>query len=301
MNADDSKEVSRRKDLEISVQMLGDKWKFQILNALLELGPSRFSALQSYLRSISPTVLTEQLRALESASIVSRQPGVDGKVAKEYALTERGQRALPIIRALENWGQETRIERNAGTEIIDSAASAADNGFDSLKKVMTVNKIKKNEFLLREGSVCNFIGFVNRGVLRSFVTSDNAEFNNDFYLPDSIVCALTSFLSRNPTNCNIEALEDTEVCLISYDRFIGLVEKDIHWLRFSKTVSDSFFMRKCKRETSLLKHTSHERLQMARSIFPGIEQIVPQYHIASYLGIRAESLSRSKLLGYAKK
>lgn len=300
-NADIPNADSGQSDLEITVRMLGDKWKYQILNALLKLGPLRFSMLQMYIPSISPTVLTEQLKALEAFAIICHPQHADGKTAKEYALTALGKRAWPIINEMEKWGKETKSASIEAVYTVEAPSMPADKSFNYLKETMLVRKMKKNEMLLKEGSVCNFIGFVNKGALRSFVTSDDAEFNNDFYLPDSIVCALTSFLSRKPTNCNIEALVDTEICLIGYDRFTDLVEKDVNWLRFARIASESFFIRKCRRETSFLKHSTPEKLQMAIELFPEIEQIVPQYHIASYLGIRPESLSRSKLLTYVNR
>lgn len=288
-----AKVAFNQSDLNVAVRMLSDKWKFQIVNALLKLGPLRFSHFQLYMPSISPTVLTGQLKALEAAEIVFGTLSETGKAVKEYVLTSRGRQLWPVISELEKWGKAVNTE--AGSIAADNHPPHTNKSFGDLKERMVVRKLKKNELLLKEGAVCNFIGFVNSGALRSFVTSDDVEHNNDFYLPDSIVCALTSFLSRKPTNCNIEALTDTEICLIGYERFMHLVEEDVAWLRFAKTVSDSFFMRKCKRETSFLKHTTSERIDMVRTLFPGIEQLVPQYHIASYIGITPESLSRSRL------
>lgn len=170
--------------------------------------------------------------------------------------------------------------------------------FNSLLKTKT---LKKKEYLIQEGSVCEFIGFVTSGKLRSYVQNDGVEFNNDFYLQNSIVTAYTSYLTQNPTNCNIEALADTEIAFITYKQFNALIEEDVHFLKLAKYISDVFFIRKCKRETSFLKNSAAERLEMLYKTYPGIEQQISQYHIASYLGIKPESLSRIKLLTYINK
>jgi len=170
--------------------------------------------------------------------------------------------------------------------------------FCSLLKTKT---LKKKEHLIQEGSVCDFIGFVISGKLRSYVQNDSVEFNNDFYLQNSLVTAYTSYLTQSPTNCNIEALADTEIAFITYKNFNALIDEDVHFLKLAKYISDVFFIRKCKRETSFLKNSATERLELLYKTYPGIEQQISQYHIASYLGIKPESLSRIKLLTYINK
>lgn len=161
--------------------------------------------------------------------------------------------------------------------------------------------LKKKDHLISEGSICNFIGIVTSGKLRSYLKKDESEFNNDFYLENSFVSAYTSYLTQLPTNCNIEALADTEIKYITADQFNRLIAQDKDFLKLAKYISDLFFIRKCKRETSFLKNTAAERLEILGSIYPDIEQQISQYHIASYLGIKPESLSRIKLLTYIKK
>ena len=173
--------------------------------------------------------------------------------------------------------------------------------FEKFCSLLTTKTLKKKEHLIQEGSVCDFIGFVISGKLRSYVQNDSVEFNNDFYLQNSLVTAYTSYLTQSPTNCNIEALADTEIAFITYKKFNALIDEDVHFLKLAKYISDVFFIRKCKRETSFLKNSATERLELLYKTYPGIEQQISQYHIASYLGIKPESLSRIKLLTYINK
>lgn len=173
--------------------------------------------------------------------------------------------------------------------------------FEEFQNELRIKNVKKKEFLIQEGAVCDFIAIVISGILRSFVQNNEGEFNNDFYLENSFASAYTSFLTQMPTNCNIEALTDVELYSISHKQFHALIEKDANFLKVAKYISDDYFIRKCKRETSFLKNSAAERLEMIRKLYPNIEQKVPQYHIASYLGIKPESLSRIKLLTYINK
>lgn len=173
--------------------------------------------------------------------------------------------------------------------------------FEAFYSELKVKNLKKKEHLIREGSVCNFIGFVSSGTLRSYVQNNEGEFNNDFYFEHDFVSAYTSFLTQMPTNCNIEALTNSTIHYISYEKLNKLITQDNAFLKLGKYVSDTYFIRKCKRETSFLKHSASERLEALSSLYPGIEQRVSQYHIASYLGVKPESLSRIKLLTYINK
>jgi len=175
------------------------------------------------------------------------------------------------------------------------------NHFDEFYKELRVKKLRKKEYLIQEGTVCDFITIVISGTLRSYVQNKDGEFNNDFYLENSFVSAYTSFLTQMPTNCNIEALTDVEIYYISHQQFHQLIERDNNFLKLAKYISDNYFIRKCKRETSFLKNSAAERFEMIKKLYPEIEQKVPQYHIASYLGIKPESLSRIKLLTYINK
>jgi CRP-like cAMP-binding protein len=172
---------------------------------------------------------------------------------------------------------------------------------EKFNAVLTSKTLKKKEHLIQEGSVCDFIGIVVSGKLRSYVQNETVEFNNDFYLENNFVTAYTSYLTQNPTNCNIEALTDTEIVFITYKQFNILIDEDVRFLKLAKYISDIFFIRKCKRETSFLKNSATERLELLCKTYPGIEQEISQYHIASYLGIKPESLSRIKLLTYINK
>lgn len=175
------------------------------------------------------------------------------------------------------------------------------NHFDEFYKELRVKKLQKKEYLIQEGTVCDFIAIVISGTLRSYVQNKDGEFNNDFYLENSFVSAYTSFLTQMPTNCNIEALTDVEIYYISHQQFHQLIERDNNFLKLAKYISDNYFIRKCKPETSFLKNSAAERFEMIKKLYSEIEQKVPQYHIASYLGIKPESLSRIKLLTYINK
>lgn len=160
---------------------------------------------------------------------------------------------------------------------------------------------KKKDFLLKEGTICSFIGFVEEGIIRSFLQKDDEEFNNDFFLPNSFFSAYRSFVTQTAAISTLQAMSDTSVRLITYQQLQTLQHSSDAWYKFSKYVADQLFIRKCTKETSLLRDSASQRYKSLLQSYPDIEQLVPQYQIASYLRIKPESLSRIKALTYINK
>jgi CRP-like cAMP-binding protein len=163
---------------------------------------------------------------------------------------------------------------------------------------MHVRKLNRREMLVAAGTTYNFIGFVNSGILRSFVTRNEEECNTDFYFQHYFVSAYSSFITQTPTEHSIEAITPCEIFCLSHQQYEDLIKEDVEWLRFGKYIAEFFLIRKCQRELSFLKMTAFERMEAMLKQYPDIEQLIPQYHIASYLGIKPESLSRIKQFDY---
>lgn len=183
-------------------------------------------------------------------------------------------------------------------KLIIEEVGLQDPHIKELNKYFKEVKLHKKDFLITPGQTCNFIGFVEQGVLRSFIPNKGDEFNLDFNLPNTFVSSYRSFLTRMPTHGCIQALSETTIHSISYTDYNKLLDFSKEWYKLGKYIADSLFIKKCKRETSLLMDNAAERYQLLLENYPNIEQLVPQYHIASYLGIRPESLSRIKSLTY---
>jgi CRP-like cAMP-binding protein len=167
--------------------------------------------------------------------------------------------------------------------------------------VSTLVDYKKKDFLIKEGVTCKHIGFVESGIIRSFIQKEGEELNNAFYLPNSFFSAYSSFTKQRPAVSNLQAMDNSTVRLITFQQLNKLYQTSANWYKLGKYISDEFFFRKCERETSLLRETASERYISMLKLYPNIEQLVPQYQIASYLNIKPESLSRIKSLTYINK
>lgn len=152
---------------------------------------------------------------------------------------------------------------------------------------------EKGEIFLREGDACTELMFVDEGCFRYFVTNEGDEFTKDFCVDDSnpLCTGFASFVTGAPSLINIDALEKSSVLVWQRDYVVELFAT-MPWIAFSRRIAEMLFVRKEKREISLLKDSAEARYLLFVADFKNVMQRVQQYHVASYLGITPESLSR---------
>lgn len=162
-----------------------------------------------------------------------------------------------------------------------------------IKTYLTPKKLRKKQYLLQEGDVCKFIAFVEKGSLRSYsIDEKGAERIIQFALEGWTISDLYSFLTAEPANYNIDALEDAELVLISksaHEELLKTMPKYETWIRIQITGA---YIAMQRRLTSIISLSLEERYANFTTLYPDIAQRVPQHMIASYMGLTPETLSR---------
>ncbi|MCK6616898.1 MAG: Crp/Fnr family transcriptional regulator [Cyclobacteriaceae bacterium] len=152
--------------------------------------------------------------------------------------------------------------------------------------------LKKGEYLLRAGQVCNHVSFINKGVFRVFNIVNDNEYTAYFAFENDYVTDYKSFLTRKPSFDNIVALEDAELIQLDYDSMQRLYETFPVWQKYGRLISEYVFIETAERTQSLLLKSPEERyLQMLKE-HPQIPERIPLKYIASYIGVTPEALSR---------
>ena len=93
---------------EITLRIISGKWKFRILNLLID-GPKRFNEMQKLLKNISPRTLTNQLKKLECYKIIERVEYYQIPPKVEYSLSNKGKTLIPTLGVLTEWGMKYRV------------------------------------------------------------------------------------------------------------------------------------------------------------------------------------------------
>ena len=147
--------------------------------------------------------------------------------------------------------------------------------FAALQAVMQPQDLAKKELLLREGNVCRAAAYIETGALRYFYTVQGEERTGQFFFEGEWYADYDSFLDQSPSAQSIQALEPTPV----FESFGRLMAEQAY--RGSKS-----------RSAALLSQSPAERYAQLVRARPGVVQRVSQRLIASYLGVKPESLSR---------
>ena len=162
-----------------------------------------------------------------------------------------------------------------------------------LQKLIKPVSIKKDGYFLMAGEIPNQIGYIVSGLLRLFyIDNSGAEINKHFCLENTLAISYSAFLLREESKLYIQALEDSELYVIDYETYNQLIESHICWEIVARKLAEILFMLKEKRESELLLSSAQERYFTFLKDYPYLEKRLNQYHIASYLGITPESLSR---------
>ncbi|MGE4541080.1 MAG: Crp/Fnr family transcriptional regulator [Bacteroidales bacterium] len=161
-----------------------------------------------------------------------------------------------------------------------------------LKNVKTAHFQKGEHFHVAD-KICKKIGIVQSGLLKSYVADENGNKKIiEFYAENDFVSAFTSFITREITDWNIQALEDSSVLTISKTLLEELYRRDACWTRFGMKIFEAQTLKKCNREKSLLVNSASERYLLFKKQYNSIESRIPLNQIALYLGIQPESFSR---------
>lgn len=164
--------------------------------------------------------------------------------------------------------------------------------FNRFTKKLVLKKLKRKELFLQAGEVCHSAVFINKGCLRYFYLVDGEEHTGQFFFENSFVTDYESFISAQPSKQNMDALEKCELLLLSKNNLYQLYDENPKFERFGRLMAENAYLGLRKRNNELLNLNPEERYLELIKARPKVMERVAQHYIASYLGIKPESLSR---------
>lgn len=163
---------------------------------------------------------------------------------------------------------------------------------DLFKPFLRRRTVGRKAFFLEASEVCRTMGFLLEGVFRVFYEADGKEINTHFLLPQDFVAEFDSFLAQSPSRYSIQALEPASLIEFDHAALQSAYGRSHGWERLGRLMAESAYRRSRERTESFLFLTGEERYLKAVREEPELFARVPLYHIASYLGVERESLSR---------
>ncbi len=186
-----------------------------------------------------------------------------------------------------------RVKEQLLYKNITSKINLTENEFCLIESKFEKRFIKKKKDFLRAGDPNDHILFVNKGALRLYeMDSKGNEYVLQLALENHWISDLHSFIGRTQSKSYIEALEDTEVLLLSFYNLERLYLDTPIIERFFRKLFEKAYLSAQKKINAALNTSAEERYKNIINNYPDVIQRIPLIHIASYLGITPESLSR---------
>ncbi len=160
------------------------------------------------------------------------------------------------------------------------------------QKIMKRESFSKKELLHKEGTVCNHLFLIEKGIARSFYYKDGKDITAHFAIENGTITAIDSFIQRKNSRYNIELLEDSEIISISHQDMHDLLQEKPQYEKYIRIFLEQIYIDLAERIEDLLFHTAKERYDKLVESTPNLLQRVNLKHIASYIGITQETLSR---------
>jgi len=170
------------------------------------------------------------------------------------------------------------------------------------KSKINIEYYKKGQIIHHVGDVCRKISFINSGLARAYMIGEDGKdytwniiFNdNNAKVNNLFVVDYYSFITQNESMVNIEVLEDCELLVLEYDDVESLHKTLQKEERLSRIIAEIAYATLYEKMVDRQMKTSQERFEVFMQNTPYLLDKVPQYHIATYLGMTPQYLSQLK-------
>lgn len=163
---------------------------------------------------------------------------------------------------------------------------------ERLSVIAQIKSYNKNDVLLKEGDVANHACFVLKGLARAYYVTEGRTVTSRFMDEGFMITSWISFYTRKPGYEYIEMLEDSVLACMHYDAIQALYIDFPAFNTMGRKLTEHYFFLAEQRTQMLRKHTAEEKYQFFLQQHPDLLQRVPQKHIATYLGMSEETISR---------
>lgn len=176
---------------------------------------------------------------------------------------------------------------------LDSFYPLARDTWDAVRALFVPATLPKGGFFIEDGQIAEKVAFLKGGVMRAFYRdASGAEYNKHFFTSPCFIGGYASLITGKPNQINQQALTTCEYLTANFRQLSLLYDSHPDLERAARKMAESYFVDKEQREIEIVLLDANQRYRIFRRQYPTLEQLIPQYHIASYLGITPTQLSR---------
>ena len=187
---------------------------------------------------------------------------------------------------------DTLLKETVNATVNSRYPGMAPEGRRQLEEILVRREVEKGELLLKEGQVSHNIVLVGKGMLRQFYYKNGKDVTEHFSYEGCIVMCIESLLKQEPTRLIVEALEQSTLFLFPYNALQRLVETSPEINMFYRKILEYSLIVSQVKADSWRFETARERYNLLLEHHPEIIKRAPLSHIASYLLMTPETLSR---------
>ena len=167
-----------------------------------------------------------------------------------------------------------------------------DEECDLISNSMVINEYRKGSVLIKEGQMAVDTYFILKGLIREYVLIDGEERTTNFFTEGQWVISLSNFDPQARATHNLECAEDSSLVVGNEREAQEMFKRFPRFETISRVIMEAHFAEQKKFLTSFITESPEQRYLNLLNRRPDIFQRVPQYQIASYIGVKPESLSR---------
>jgi CRP/FNR family transcriptional regulator, anaerobic regulatory protein len=177
--------------------------------------------------------------------------------------------------------------------LFDSYVKLTDNDIEFCKQYFELKSMPKNNIVEEENRVPKHLYFITNGFMRLFYYDDNGdEITTLIASPNKLITSFLNFIHEKKSNENLECITDCEFYRIERSKLLELIDKSENFKQFSLVIFEQAIVSSQIRANDFATLTADLRYKKLIEQQPEIIQNVPIQYIASYLGIKPQSLSR---------
>ncbi|MBL4798118.1 MAG: Crp/Fnr family transcriptional regulator [Oleispira sp.] len=167
------------------------------------------------------------------------------------------------------------------------------SNWESFTQHFSARELETQQHWIQAGDTCTELCFILEGLIRIYyIDQGGNEVNQHFYQANEVIAPVDALVSKEPCQYFVQALEPTRLMIANYNELSKAGEDNPELLRLEIKMLQTIFIKSARREAHLLLGNAEQRYRWFCKEYTELSERLPQYHIASFLGITPVSLSR---------